>query len=94
MAAFHRELLDVVPFEVYKVCSAFSRVDLTLEMYASEESFGVVIRAGEVFEFERLEAKPENQDAFKFITNSRSRPWPPYHSKPLSERRVVLDISQ
>lgn len=51
MVTFHRELLDVVPFEVYKVCSALLQVDLTLETYVSEEGFGVVIRAGEVFEF-------------------------------------------
>jgi len=60
MATFHHELLDVVrkiPFEVYKVttgfnpCCAFSRVDLTLETYVTEEGFDVVIRAGELFEF-------------------------------------------
>ena len=92
-------LLDVVrhiPFEIYKVTTGFnptsvlSRVDLNLETYKDELDRSVVIRAGEL---ERLEAKPENQEVFNFIKNSRSRAWPP-SSKHLSEHSVLLEISQ
>ena len=70
--------------------SVLSQVDLNLETY---EDALARIRAGELFELERLEAKPENQEVFKFIKNSRSRAWPPF-SKHLSKHCVLLEISQ
>ncbi len=68
-------------------------MDLNLETYEDDLDRSVVIRAGELFELERLEAKPENQEVFNFIKNSRSRAWPP-SSKHLSEHSVLLGISQ
>ena len=55
----------------------------------------VVIRAETLFALEQLEAeaKPENEDVFKFIKNCRSKPWPPF-SKDISEYSVLCEISR
>ena len=101
--AFHSALLDVVsdiPFEIYKVTTPFnptcslSEVDLNLETCEDESGNSIVIRAGELFELEQLVPTPENREVFKFIKNARSKPWPPFSTKPLSERNVLVKISQ
>ena len=66
-------------------------MDFNLAMYEDDLDRSVVIRAGELFELQRLEAKPENQEVFNFIKNSRSRAWPP-SSKHLSEHTVFCLI--
>ena len=68
-------------------------MDLNLERYEDDQENSVVIRAGELFELEWLEAKPENQEVFNFIKGSRSRAWPPFF-KHLYERSVLLEISE
>ncbi len=93
-------VVERIPFVIYKVptvfnpTTSFSQVDLNLEPYEDDMKHSVVIRAGELFELEQLEAKPENQEVFKFIKNSRAKPWPPFQSTPLSEHSVFLEISQ
>lgn len=102
--AFDSALLDVVgsiPFKIYKVAtsfnpnSVFSRVDLNLETYEDPLGYCIGVRAEDLFDLEQLEleAKPEHQEVFKFIKNSKSRAWPPILND-LSERSVLLAISQ
>ena len=98
---FHSTLLEVVkdvPFEIYKVTTHFnptstlSQVDLNLETYQDHLERNIVIRAGVLFEMENLEAKPENEEVFRFIKNCKSRPWPPYFSERVSESTAFVEV--
>ena len=101
--AFRNELLAIVgdiPFEIYKVTTTFnptsslSKVDLTLDVYEETSNMSYVIRARDLFELDMLENKPENQQVFEFITNSRSKPWPPLMPKDFIEKDVMVAVCQ
>ena len=95
------DVVGSIPFKIYKVAtsfnpnSVFSRVDLNLETYEDPLGYCIGVRAEELFDLEQLEleAKPDHQEVFKFIKNSKSRAWPPFLND-LSEHSVFLAISQ
>ena len=81
--AFHHELLaqvGKVRFFFYKVTTTFnptstlSKVDLVLEPFANPHGNYIVAEAEQLFAFDRLEAKPEYAQAFKYIKNYTSKP--------------------
>ena len=97
--AFQQDLLAVtgnVRFFFLKVCSTFnptstlSEVDLEV-VPATQKGHNLVVSAKKLFAFERLEAKPEYEQAFKYIKNCNSKPWPPHglNSKSLEKELVV-----
>ena len=99
--AFHHDLLAVasnVSFFFFRVgttfcpSSTFSEVDLKLVPIATSEGHKIVVNAKHIFAFDRLEAKPEYAEAFKYIKNCKSKPWPPHSLT--STKEVVIALCQ
>jgi hypothetical protein len=53
-------------------------MNLELVPFTTREGLKIVVHTEELFEFDRLEAKPEYEQAFKYIKNCKLKPWPPH----------------